>query len=116
MEAKSKSKRKKHPEAFKREAVRLLEGRGERTVADVAAGFGVRRDDDTLRGGSVVCLTLETLGRPYRRPRVGRPIKRFLTWQSAVAVPFDLRRRSAKCVLVRSLRRKWNILPVNVRY
>jgi transposase len=41
MEAKSKSKRKKHPEAFKREAVRLLEGRGERTVADVAAGLGV---------------------------------------------------------------------------
>ena len=41
MEAKSKSKRKKHPDAFKREAVRLLEGRGERTVADVAAGLGV---------------------------------------------------------------------------
>jgi transposase len=41
MEAKSKSKRKKHPEAFKREAVRQLEGRGERTVADVAAGLGV---------------------------------------------------------------------------
>ncbi len=41
MEAKTKSKRKKHPEAFKREAVRLLEGRGERTVADVAAGLGV---------------------------------------------------------------------------
>jgi transposase len=41
MEAKSKSKRKKHPEAFKREAVRLLEGRGERTIADVAAGLGV---------------------------------------------------------------------------
>jgi len=41
MEAKSKSKRKKHPEAFKLEAVRLLEGRGEQTVADVAASLGV---------------------------------------------------------------------------
>jgi transposase-like protein len=41
METKSKSKRKKHPEAFKLEAVRLLEGRGERTVADVAASLGV---------------------------------------------------------------------------
>lgn len=34
-------KRKKHPEEFKREAVRLLEGRGERTIADVAASLGV---------------------------------------------------------------------------
>jgi transposase len=41
MEAKTKSKRKKHPEQFKREAVRLLENRGERTVSDVAAGLGV---------------------------------------------------------------------------
>src|SRR3954447_14730030 len=41
METKTKSKRKKHPEQFKREAVRLLESRGERTVADVAAGLGV---------------------------------------------------------------------------
>jgi len=41
METKSKKKRKKHPEEFKREAVRLLESRGERTVADVAASLGV---------------------------------------------------------------------------
>jgi transposase len=41
METKSKKKRKKHPEEFKREAVRLLEGRGERTVTDVAASLGV---------------------------------------------------------------------------
>lgn len=41
METKAKKKRKKHPEEFKREAVRLMEGRGERTVADVAAGLGV---------------------------------------------------------------------------
>lgn len=41
MEAKTKKKRKKHPEEFKREAVRLLESRGERSVADVAAGLGV---------------------------------------------------------------------------
>jgi transposase len=41
METKAKKKRKKHPEEFKREAVRLLEGRGERTVADVAASLGV---------------------------------------------------------------------------
>src|SRR5688572_178032 len=41
MEAKSKSKRKKHAEEFKREAVRLLETRGERSVADVAASLGV---------------------------------------------------------------------------
>ena len=41
MQAKSKAKRKKHPEPFKFEAVRLLEGRGERTVADVAASLGV---------------------------------------------------------------------------
>jgi len=41
MESKTKTKRKKHTEEFKREAVRLLEGRGERTVTDVAAGLGV---------------------------------------------------------------------------
>ena len=41
METKAKKKRKKHPEEFKREAVRLMEGRGERTVADVAASLGV---------------------------------------------------------------------------
>lgn len=41
MEPKAKKKRKKHAEEFKREAVRLLEGRGERTVADVAASLGV---------------------------------------------------------------------------
>jgi transposase len=41
MEAKSKRKRKKHTEEFKREAVRLLETRGERTVSDVAASLGV---------------------------------------------------------------------------
>ena len=41
MEPKTKSKRKKHPEQFKLEAVRLLETRGERTVADVASGLGV---------------------------------------------------------------------------
>jgi hypothetical protein len=39
MEAKAKKKRKKHPEEFKREAVRLMESRGERTVADVASGL-----------------------------------------------------------------------------
>ena len=41
METKSKKKRHKRPEEFKREAVRLLETRGERTVADVAASLGV---------------------------------------------------------------------------
>lgn len=41
MEAKANRKRKKHAEEFKREAVRLLENRGERTVADIAASLGV---------------------------------------------------------------------------
>lgn len=41
MEAKVTRKRKKHTEEFKREAVRLLENRGERTIADVAASLGV---------------------------------------------------------------------------
>ena len=41
METKTTPKRKKHAEEFKREAVRLLETRGERTVADVAASLGV---------------------------------------------------------------------------
>lgn len=41
METKTRRKRKKHTEEFKREAVRLLETRGERTVADVAGGLGV---------------------------------------------------------------------------
>jgi transposase len=41
MESKTNRKRKKHPEEFKREAVRLLETRGDRTVADVAASLGV---------------------------------------------------------------------------
>jgi transposase len=41
MKSKSKHKRKKYTEEFKREAVRLMETRGERTVADVAAGLGV---------------------------------------------------------------------------
>ena len=41
METKTTRKRKKHAEEFKREAVRLLETRGERTVVDVAASLGV---------------------------------------------------------------------------
>jgi transposase len=41
METKTIRKRKKHAEEFKREAVRLLETRGERTVADVASSLGV---------------------------------------------------------------------------
>ena len=41
METKKKKSRKKYSEEFKREAVKLLETRGERTVADVAAGIGV---------------------------------------------------------------------------
>lgn len=41
MESKTTRKRKKHTEEFKREAVRLLEGRGERTVADVGESLGV---------------------------------------------------------------------------
>jgi len=41
MEAKATKKRRKHTEEFKREAVRLLENRGERAVADVAASLGV---------------------------------------------------------------------------
>jgi transposase len=41
METKTTRKRKKHAEEFKREAVRLLETRGERTIADVAASLGV---------------------------------------------------------------------------
>jgi transposase len=41
METKNSKKRHKRPEEFKREAVRLLETRGERTVADVAASLGV---------------------------------------------------------------------------
>jgi transposase len=41
METKTIRKRKRHAEEFKREAVRLLETRGERTVADVAASLGV---------------------------------------------------------------------------
>lgn len=41
METKTKRKRKRHAEEFKIEAVRLLEGRGERTIADVAASLGV---------------------------------------------------------------------------
>ena len=41
MEAKATKKRRKHTEEFKREAVRLLENRGERTVADIAASLGV---------------------------------------------------------------------------
>ena len=41
METKKKKTRRKYPEEFKREAVRLLEARGERTVADVASSIGV---------------------------------------------------------------------------
>jgi len=41
METKTTRKRKKHAEEFKREAVRLLETGGERTIADVAASLGV---------------------------------------------------------------------------
>jgi transposase-like protein len=41
MESKTTRKRKKHSEEFKREAVRLMETRGERTVADVAESLGV---------------------------------------------------------------------------
>lgn len=35
------TKRKRHPEEFKREAVRLLEERGDRPVREIAEGLGV---------------------------------------------------------------------------
>jgi transposase len=41
MKPKKKKSRRKYTEDFKREAVRLVETRGERTVADVAASLGV---------------------------------------------------------------------------
>ena len=41
MESKTTRKRKKHSGEFKREAVRLMETRGERTVGDVAESLGV---------------------------------------------------------------------------
>lgn len=41
MKPKKKKSRRKYTEEFKREAVRLVETRGERTVADVAASLGV---------------------------------------------------------------------------
>lgn len=55
MESKTTRKRKNHKEEFKREAVRLLEGRGERTVADVAASLGVA--ENLLHAwGSRICV------------------------------------------------------------
>jgi len=42
--AKPTTRRRQHTTEFKREAVRLLEARGERTVADVAASIGVREN------------------------------------------------------------------------
>src|SRR5688572_539265 len=44
MESKTTRKRKKHSEEFKREAVRLMETRGERTIADVAESLGVAKN------------------------------------------------------------------------
>jgi transposase len=41
MKTKKKKPRRRYTEEFKREAVRLVETRGERTIADVAAGIGV---------------------------------------------------------------------------
>src|SRR5690606_11562436 len=41
MKPKKKTTRRKYTEEFKREAVRLVETRGERSVADVAASLGV---------------------------------------------------------------------------
>jgi len=38
-------KRNRHTEEFKREAVRLMLSRGERTVGDVARGIGVKEGD-----------------------------------------------------------------------
>ncbi len=39
--AKKKTKRKQYPEEFKRQAIRLLEGRDGQTVAEVAGDLGV---------------------------------------------------------------------------
>ena len=41
MESRTKKRRAKHTDEFKREAVRLLESRGDRTITDVAASLGV---------------------------------------------------------------------------
>jgi transposase-like protein len=38
-------KRNRHTEEFKREAVRLMQSRGDRTVGDVARGLGVTSGD-----------------------------------------------------------------------
>jgi transposase len=39
--AKKKKKRRQYPEEFKRQAVRVLESRGEQTAAEIAADLGV---------------------------------------------------------------------------
>ena len=44
METKTTRKRKKHAEEFKREAVRLLEARGERTVTNITTNLNVAQN------------------------------------------------------------------------
>lgn len=75
METKAKKKRKKHPEEFKREAVRLMEGRGERTVrgrASLRTCFTRGSESTEARrrksGASAVARRLKKA--PRRRPEV----------------------------------------------
>ncbi len=63
MESKTKEKRAKHKDEFKREAVRLLETRRDRTIADVAASLGVAK--------SVGASLHGTAHEPIRNHRVG---------------------------------------------
>jgi len=68
-------KRNRHTEEFKREAVRLMQSRGDRTVGDVARGLGVTSGDlhrwrDKL-GGSAQAKTppAETVEQENKRLR-----------------------------------------------
>ena len=63
------TKRKRHPEEFKREAVRLLEERGDRPAREVAEGLGVTRGAFTDSLASSQLPELKTLRRTLMRWR-----------------------------------------------
>lgn len=68
-------KRNRHTEEFKREAVRLMLSRGDRTVGDVARGLGVTAGDlhrwrDKLGGSTQTkAATTETVEQENKRLR-----------------------------------------------
>ena len=91
--AKKRKKRRQHPEEFRRQAVRLLESRGEQTAAEVAADLGVssgqlyqwRKELGSVQERPAGMVTVEDENRRLRQ-EIGQIKKENITLKKSIAL------------------------------